>query len=296
MSATIPRARGHRRRRLVRRAAGSAQRPTVAFSHRRRVPRLSQRADDAGGRGYVSIGSDWRGSMMANSSRDPVLAGGRSPRSDRSPGRGSGDSRTRCATCHMPMARADAVATSPQGGRACSGTSRSNRTARTAIGWRRTALSCTICHQISDRKLGTPESFSGGFVIDTASASHGASLGTALGPFDVDRGPRAAVTAVGVDVQTGRSAARAQVGTVRDLPHSCTRALGPKGEPVGQLPEQVPFLEWRHSAFRDDKSCQACHMPAVEAGDAGDLGAGRRRATASPDTRFEAATFSSSRC
>ena len=44
-----------------------------------------------------------------------------------------------------------------------------------------------------------------------------------------------------------------------------TKALGPRGEVIGELPEQVPYLEWRHSAFlREQRSCQSCHMPAVE--------------------------------
>ncbi|MEX1055242.1 MAG: hypothetical protein WED81_04385, partial [Rhodothermales bacterium] len=43
-----------------------------------------------------------------------------------------------------------------------------------------------------------------------------------------------------------------------------TTALGTAGEAVGELPEQVPFLEWQHSAYRDERSCQSCHMPAVE--------------------------------
>lgn len=42
-----------------------------------------------------------------------------------------------------------------------------------------------------------------------------------------------------------------------------TQAIGPDGSAVGSLPEQVPYLEWRHSAFRDERSCQACHMPAI---------------------------------
>jgi hypothetical protein len=42
-----------------------------------------------------------------------------------------------------------------------------------------------------------------------------------------------------------------------------THALGPKGETVGELPEQTPYLEWRHSAFREERSCQSCHMPEV---------------------------------
>jgi cytochrome c551/c552 len=71
-----------------------------------------------------------------------------------------------------------------------------------------------------------------------------------------------------------------------------TEAFGPNGEVVGSLPEQMPYLEWRHSAFarpsspkagvqglvapksrrsaegaeadEGGKSCQSCHMPDVE--------------------------------
>ena len=32
---------------------------------------------------------------------------------------------------------------------------------------------------------------------------------------------------------------------------------------LGQFPEQVPYLEWRYSAFRQEQSCQACHMPEI---------------------------------
>jgi hypothetical protein len=43
-----------------------------------------------------------------------------------------------------------------------------------------------------------------------------------------------------------------------------TQALGPQGKIVGELPEQMPYQEWLHSGFRDNQSCQACHMPVVE--------------------------------
>jgi hypothetical protein len=42
-----------------------------------------------------------------------------------------------------------------------------------------------------------------------------------------------------------------------------TEALGPKGEVLAALPEQVPYLEWQHSAFRQERSCQSCHMPEI---------------------------------
>jgi hypothetical protein len=43
-----------------------------------------------------------------------------------------------------------------------------------------------------------------------------------------------------------------------------TEAFDAAGEKVGTLPEQVPYLEWRHSAFATERSCQSCHMPEVE--------------------------------
>ena len=44
-----------------------------------------------------------------------------------------------------------------------------------------------------------------------------------------------------------------------------THARGARDEVVGELPEQMPYLEWRQSAFREERGCQSCHMPAVEA-------------------------------
>jgi hypothetical protein len=43
-----------------------------------------------------------------------------------------------------------------------------------------------------------------------------------------------------------------------------TKALGPGGNVIGELPEQMPYQEWFASEFRDKQSCQDCHMPAVE--------------------------------
>jgi hypothetical protein len=39
-----------------------------------------------------------------------------------------------------------------------------------------------------------------------------------------------------------------------------TPAPGAAAQPVGRFPEQVPYLEWRASAFAGEKTCQACHM------------------------------------
>jgi hypothetical protein len=43
-----------------------------------------------------------------------------------------------------------------------------------------------------------------------------------------------------------------------------TKALGPGGAVIGELPEQMPYPEWLHSDYKDKKSCQDCHMPAIK--------------------------------
>jgi hypothetical protein len=42
-----------------------------------------------------------------------------------------------------------------------------------------------------------------------------------------------------------------------------TQAFDASGRVIGRLPEQMPFLEWQHSDYRNTRSCQDCHMPAV---------------------------------
>src|SRR3569833_3829491 len=42
-----------------------------------------------------------------------------------------------------------------------------------------------------------------------------------------------------------------------------TKALGEGGREIGSLPEQVPYQEWLHSAYANERTCQSCHMPAV---------------------------------
>ena len=44
-----------------------------------------------------------------------------------------------------------------------------------------------------------------------------------------------------------------------------TKARGPEGDVIGELPEQVTFLEWKPSAYNaEQRRCQSCHMPVVE--------------------------------
>jgi len=43
-----------------------------------------------------------------------------------------------------------------------------------------------------------------------------------------------------------------------------TVARGKGGQAVGELPEQMPYQEWQHSAYAGKSSCQSCHMPEVQ--------------------------------
>jgi hypothetical protein len=206
----------------------------------------------------VSIGSDWRGSMMANSARDPYWQASVRRETLDHPA-AAAKIEDSCATCHMPMARADAAANAQPG--KVFGHLPIKKNAKTRDRLAHDGVSCTICHQITADKLGTPASFNGGFVINPPTASHG----TLLGPFAIDAGPASVM-------QSATSFRPTEAAHVRqsELCATChtlyTEALGPNGETIGRLPEQMPFLEWQHSAFKDEKSCQACHMPAAPDG------------------------------
>lgn len=120
-------------------------------------------------------------------------------------------------------------------------------------------VSCTVCHQIAAEGLGSPESFNGGFRL--AVAPH--ATRRVFGPFEIDAG-RARIMR---SSSTFEPAAAAHLRS-SELCATChtlvTQALGPGGAVLGELPEQVPFLEWQHSAWRGVASCQTCHMPVVD--------------------------------
>lgn len=202
----------------------------------------------------VSIGVSWRSSMMANSGRDPYwLASVRRETLDH-PGL-QDDIEDECSTCHMPMARAAAVAA----GRKGEIFAHVGRGAGPASGLAADGVSCTLCHQISADRLGTADSFTGRFALR---APEGGDR-QMLGPYDVSQGHTTIMqTASGV-----RPAPAAHIRSA-DLCATChtliTRAFGADGRVIGRLPEQVPYLEWQHSALWREKTCQQCHMPTVE--------------------------------
>jgi hypothetical protein len=176
----------------------------------------------------VSIGVSWRASMMANSSRDPYWQAGVRRETLDHP-QAAAEIEDECALCHMPMSRTKAHAEKRHGEifahlPFAASTDEDDRLAADGV-------SCSVCHQIGPERLGTRESFNGGFVLAQPTPEGRRQM---LGPYEVD-----------------------------PCHTLYTKALGPKGDVLGELPEQVPYLEWQHSAFRQERSCQACHMPEI---------------------------------
>jgi hypothetical protein len=205
----------------------------------------------------VSIGSSWRASIMANSSRDPYWqASVRRETLDHPTS--AADIQDECSICHMPMARATANANGRKGdvfahlpvGR---GDNPQDRLAHDGV-------SCTMCHQISDEKLGTPASFTGGFVVNVAQPAPR----FVFGPFQIEKG-QTTIMQSSSEFQP-REAPHIRQSELCATCHTLyTKALNAQGQVIGQLPEQVMYLEWRHSAFQtEQKSCQSCHMPVVQ--------------------------------
>ena len=210
----------------------------------------------------ISIGVDWRASMMANSARDPYWqAAVRREMIDHP--EASAAIQNECSTCHMPMAAYRAHAGGGQstvfGHLPVGGTPAGNAPSRADL-LAADGVSCTMCHQIGPEKLGTEESFVGGFVVDDSTTA-----GRAIyGPFAVDAGRSQMMHS-----STGFVPEQADHVGSSELCATChtlyTHAMNDEGEVVGELPEQVPYLEWKHSAYPDrGTSCQDCHMPVVE--------------------------------
>ncbi len=203
----------------------------------------------------VSIGSAWRGSIMANASRDPYWQASVRRETLDHPAQANAIE-DECATCHMPMARTLARARGADGqvfAHLPIGEVNSAAARLAADG-----VSCSLCHQISPDQLATAKSFTGGFVVPPATTA-GARV---FGPFEVDAGRAHLMqSATGATPAEGR---HIQESALCATCHTLyTKALGPRGEVVGSLPEQVPYLEWQHSAYRNERSCQSCHMPEV---------------------------------
>ena len=205
----------------------------------------------------VSLGFAWRASMMANSARDPYWqAAVRREVIDHPESQAAIEDE--CSKCHMPMARYSANA----------GGGRGSVFAHLPIGagdapqdlLAADGVSCTLCHQITDEGLGTEASLVGGFRVEETRPDGERAI---YGPFEPDDGKLHLMLSATGFRQT--ESTHIQESELCATCHTViTHALGPGGEVIGELPEQVPYQEWLHSRYAEEQSCQDCHMPVVE--------------------------------
>src|SRR6267143_1331796 len=204
----------------------------------------------------VSIGFDWRSSIMANSSRDPYWQGSVRRESIDHP-ESVAAIEDECSVCHMPITRFEAKLEGRKGQifshLPFDQDKKDNAKAEDGV-------TCSVCHQIANEKLGAAESFNGGFVIHppAVKGEH-----PEYGPFAIDNGRQRIMhtSSAGFRPTDGAHIRdSALCGTCHTLK---TKALGPGGKEIGTFPEQMPYPEWLHSDYREKQSCQSCHMPEI---------------------------------
>lgn len=214
----------------------------------------------------MSIANHWRSTMMANAAKDPFWQAKVASETERHPEIKNAIEK-KCATCHMPMAYVTSQNNGYQPAISGSGF------LEPANGLHHLAMdgvSCSLCHQIAAYGLGSKESFSGKFRIDT----------TLMSPEKIIYGPYRNPLQESMRNSVGFTPRYGTQVNSSELCSSChtlyTNYLDSKGEIAGEFPEQTPYLEWRHSIYarspqRDigekdtdnpaARICQECHMP-----------------------------------
>ena len=204
----------------------------------------------------ISIGFDWRASMMANSARDPYWQGSVRRESLDHP-ESKAVIENECSVCHMPIIHLQAQAKDRNAEIFAhlpfNPDNKDNAAAEDGV-------SCSVCHQIAKEKLGARESFNGAFAVDIPKSDD---QRPEYGPFAIDAGhQRVMQSSTGGFLPMPGTHVResALCGTCHTL---YTKSLGPDGKEIATFPEQMPFPEWLHSDYPSKSSCQSCHMPEV---------------------------------
>jgi hypothetical protein len=204
----------------------------------------------------ISIGFDWRSSIMGNSARDPYWQAS-VRREDIEHPESKAELEDGCADCHMPISRYEAKLQGKLGGvfehLPFDSDPKKNAAAEDGV-------SCSVCHQISKEKLGTRESYNGGFVVENPPAKNDH---PEFGPYVINRGH----THIMQSSTGGFRPTEAEHIHDAALCATChtlyTKSLGPGGKDLGFFPEQMVYFEWLHSDYPARQTCQSCHMPEI---------------------------------
>ncbi len=197
----------------------------------------------------------WQASMMANSSRDPFWRAVVSAEVAATPSK-KALIEEKCTRCHTPMA-----APAPESPPGEVLAYLKNNDARSHLGM--DGVSCTVCHQITDKGLGTEASFTGHFEINTEQKI----FGPHADPFTMPMQRHVGYTPTHSNhiLESGLCATCHTVNTT---------SVDAEGRVTSghEFHEQSPYLEWRNSVFNNEiatpakeaKSCQGCHMPTTD--------------------------------
>ncbi|NNK95877.1 MAG: hypothetical protein HKP41_16125 [Desulfobacterales bacterium] len=194
----------------------------------------------------LSIFHDWESTMMANAFRDPLFRA--KLESERLRNQNIAEIiEDKCTTCHTPMARTQAL---------LDGSVLYSLAAAETSDLAHDGVSCTLCHQIQDNKLGNLENFTGRYAIDGRREIYGPYKGVFPTPMlnHVNYLPV-------YGKQIKESALCATCHTL------FTPYLDDAGNVAGEFPEQTPYLEWLNSIYASEthaQSCQDCHMPRID--------------------------------
>ena len=201
----------------------------------------------------VSLDTFWRGTMMANASRDPYW---------QASVRGEVIShpdydeliQDKCTTCHTPMARTTEAFMGGVGVLLDEGFLHPENDMNTMA---LDGISCTLCHQIEAEGLGTPESFDGHYVIDKTKPTGERS---SYGPYEAEEAQAVVMkSASGYIPEEGNHVQSSELcGSCHTL---YTPTVDNEGKVAGLFPEQMPYIEWQASDYKEKQSCQDCHMP-----------------------------------
>ena len=191
----------------------------------------------------ISPVTQWRSTMMANSNKDPLFRAVVSQEVHKNPALKETIENT-CNKCHSPMGYYEAKLA---GNVFTMDSLKNNQLVRDGV-------SCTLCHQVTNENFGMPESYTGGYIINS---NH-----DIYGPYPDPFG-QPMINMSGYAPVYSEHIHRAELcGTCHTL---FTPVIDEDGNIAGEFAEQTPYLEWKNSFYAQNQiTCQKCHMPGID--------------------------------
>ncbi len=185
----------------------------------------------------------WRSTMMGNASKDPLWRAMVAEEVNNFP-QHKQMIETTCTKCHSPMGYTQAI---------YNGQSNYSIDELKQDPLANDGVSCTACHQIKPDNFGTPQSYSGNYIIHADSILYG--------PYE--NSDTTLMKAI-----IGYKARYSPHVNQSELCATChtlfTPTLNEQGDVVGSFPEQTTYIEWKNSIyFSNNIHCQDCHMPKI---------------------------------